>query len=151
MSVKGNGRFDGVDLCRDFSSEPRWYAPKSDRVDAMALFMQGMLGKEGKKVSELDKTVKRAQEKWEPIIDLLDQLNHQLHVSCSFCNYFVECEQCPIGKTENKDGKLEGCAEYFEISDGIARYRRLAKQVLAKINAAVPRCPVCGQEIEEDE
>jgi len=136
------------DPCADFSSEPRWYNTSPNKVDAMALFMQGMLGKEeGMKMSmtvsngyddnqlTMRETVQKARDKWEPIITELDKLIHMVRVRCSFCSYFHECSRCPIGKGRGEDGG-KFCVEYWEISKQLPILRDLARNLLDRVNTA---------------
>jgi len=125
------------DLCKDFSSEPRWYGrPLPDKVDAMALVFEAMIQrKEGKQLSELDEVVKEAQAKWEPVVAELDKLIHMVRVRCSFCSYFHECHVCPIGKGRGEDGG-KFCVEYWEISRQLPILRDLAKHLLDRVNLA---------------
>ena len=138
----------------DLSSEPRWYAPKSDKVDAMALFMQGMLGKEeGKRLTKeqmkKQRVVDNAIVKWTKIGDLMREALEGLGADCSFCDHFARCNTCPIGLAADKKEK-SGCADYFDIEGSLQESIKLADGLLAVVEAEqIERCPECGQEIEE--
>jgi hypothetical protein len=112
-----------------------------EEVTVMLVFQGKRLGdfnspawkKKAMEREKLGGVVEQAREKWEGVLKQLEAVAGVLYASCSFCDYYEHCENCPLGTPEKGAGR--GCDDYEDISSKLNSQKAAALRVLEVINA----------------